>query len=63
MPPTKRKAPELTQHQVTICTGANYSGNCTYQVVSFNQCNILQAPYFKSVGTFAPDAGALCRIT
>ncbi|KAK8195064.1 hypothetical protein HDK77DRAFT_479661 [Phyllosticta capitalensis] len=48
---------------VTICTGANYSGDCYTQNYTSNACNVLPAPYFENVLTFAPGHEILCRIT
>ncbi|KAF2244312.1 hypothetical protein BU26DRAFT_522981 [Trematosphaeria pertusa] len=48
---------------VTICTGENYTGECTTLSVPFYDCYHLEAPYLNNVGSFKVDAGAYCRIT
>ncbi len=48
---------------IFICTGENYSGTCGYKVQPFNQCIVLDSPYYHNIGSFGPDRGALCRLT
>jgi hypothetical protein len=48
---------------VKVCTGENYTGECTTISAVYNQCNVLPAPYFKNVGSLKPAVGAFCRIT
>ncbi|KAF4121143.1 hypothetical protein GMORB2_2105 [Geosmithia morbida] len=44
---------------VTICTGANHTGTCDYQVYTLNgTCHQLPEPYAGNVKTFAPDDAA-----
>ncbi|KAJ4411730.1 hypothetical protein N0V82_008914 [Gnomoniopsis sp. IMI 355080] len=40
---------------VLLCTGAQSTGECTHQVVSFGTCTNLTAPYLTNTSTFAPD--------
>jgi uncharacterized protein involved in propanediol utilization len=48
---------------VQVCTGENYTGECTTISAVYNQCNVLPEPFFNNVGSLKPAAGALCRIT
>jgi hypothetical protein len=59
----KREDKPVLAGEVTICTGANGSGDCSTKEYSFNECNILPAPYYKNVLTFAPGHQILCRVT
>ncbi|KAF2473290.1 uncharacterized protein BDR25DRAFT_302244 [Lindgomyces ingoldianus] len=52
-----------TPGNVLICTGEDYTGTCETISAPFYTCQKLEAPYFKNVGSFRPDAGAYCRIT
>ncbi|OCK79283.1 hypothetical protein K432DRAFT_383206 [Lepidopterella palustris CBS 459.81] len=52
-----------TPGSIYMCTGSNWTGHCSYAVYTFNTCHILTAPFYKNIGSFGPDAGALCRIT
>ncbi|GME53119.1 allantoate permease [Neofusicoccum parvum] len=52
-----------TPGNIYICTGANWTGTCGSKVQPFDTCIKLTAPYYHNIGSFGPDAGALCRIT
>lgn len=41
-----------------MCTGANATGTCSYDVYPLNKCNQLSAPFFENTKTFAPDGEA-----
>ncbi|KOS18513.1 hypothetical protein ESCO_000136 [Escovopsis weberi] len=43
---------------ILICTGANATGACSYNVYNFTQCYQLDTPYYENVRTFAPDGEA-----
>ncbi|KAK8164953.1 hypothetical protein BKA80DRAFT_270102 [Phyllosticta citrichinensis] len=59
----KRQDVDIEAGQVTICTGANNSGDCYTKTYKSNECNILPAPYYQNVLTFAPGHQILCRVT
>ncbi|KAK7544655.1 uncharacterized protein J3D65DRAFT_610294 [Phyllosticta citribraziliensis] len=59
----KRQDVDTEAGQVTICTGANNSGDCSTKTYKSNECNILPAPYYQNVLTFAPGHQILCRVT
>ncbi|KAK7531778.1 hypothetical protein IWX49DRAFT_594045 [Phyllosticta citricarpa] len=59
----KREDEPVVAGEVTICTGANGSGDCSTKEYISNECNILPAPYYKNVLTFAPGHQILCRVT
>ncbi|KAJ4268752.1 hypothetical protein NW762_002820 [Fusarium torreyae] len=40
---------------VLICTGANQTGTCNYQVYDLDKCHQLPKPYYLNTSTFAPD--------
>lgn len=47
-----------------MCTGSGWSGTCGVVTFDLNgTCKQIPEPYFKSVGSIGPDAGALCRLT
>jgi len=46
------------QIQVLMCTGANATGTCSYDVYPLNKCNQLSAPFLENTKTFAPDGEA-----
>ncbi|KAF2791537.1 hypothetical protein K505DRAFT_248723 [Melanomma pulvis-pyrius CBS 109.77] len=48
---------------VQVCTGENYTGECTTISAAFNECQVLPGPYLNNVGSLKPAAGAFCRIT
>ncbi|KAF2144205.1 uncharacterized protein K452DRAFT_285447 [Aplosporella prunicola CBS 121167] len=56
-----------TPGSVTLCTGPDHTGDClTRTFDDWEQCHTLTgdlAPFYHNLGTFAPDAGALCRVT
>lgn len=52
-----------TPGNVLLCTGENYTGECTTISAPFNECVQLEAPFAKNLGSVKPDAGALCRLT
>ncbi|KAH9898948.1 hypothetical protein F4778DRAFT_178343 [Xylariomycetidae sp. FL2044] len=46
---------------VTICSGANATGTCHYEVYSMNECHDLPAELSGDARTFAPDnSGFFC---
>ncbi|KAI4843165.1 hypothetical protein E4T44_06892 [Aureobasidium sp. EXF-8845] len=47
---------------VYICTGANFTGHCTYFKQALDTCVILPAPLSKNVTSFGPDEGAKCLL-
>ncbi|KAK8173677.1 hypothetical protein IWX90DRAFT_484611 [Phyllosticta citrichinensis] len=59
----KRQDVDIEAGQVIICTGANNSGDCYTKTYKSNECNILPAPYYQNVLTFAPGRQILCRVT
>jgi hypothetical protein len=38
-----------------MCTGANATGTCHYEVYKLEKCHQLPPPFYKNVKTFAPD--------
>lgn len=47
-----------------MCTGSNWTNTCGVVTFSLDgTCKTLPEPFFKSVGSIGPDAGALCRLT
>ncbi|RSL83450.1 hypothetical protein CEP51_004485 [Fusarium floridanum] len=40
---------------VLMCTGANATGTCHYEVYKLKECNQLPPPFYKNIKTFAPD--------
>ncbi|KAI8677290.1 hypothetical protein NCS56_00618800 [Fusarium sp. Ph1] len=40
---------------VLMCTGANATGTCHYEVYKLEKCHQLPPPFYKNVKTFAPD--------
>ncbi|KAJ4325309.1 hypothetical protein N0V84_003530 [Fusarium piperis] len=40
---------------ILICTGANATETCHYEVYKLEKCHQLPPPYYKNVKTFAPD--------
>lgn len=41
-----------------MCTGANATGKCRYQVYAMDTCHQLEKPWYRNVKTFAPDGDA-----
>ncbi|UKZ88567.1 uncharacterized protein TrAFT101_004319 [Trichoderma asperellum] len=41
-----------------LCTGANATGTCTYNVYELKTCHQLPAPFHHNTSTFAPDGEA-----
>jgi len=40
---------------VLMCTGANATGTCHYEVYQLKTCHQLPPPFYKNIKTFAPD--------
>ncbi|KAK2608779.1 hypothetical protein QQS21_002636 [Conoideocrella luteorostrata] len=40
---------------ILLCTGANATGTCNYQVYPLNTCQQLKAPFYQNTNTFAVD--------
>ncbi|UKZ51568.1 hypothetical protein TrVGV298_005328 [Trichoderma virens] len=40
---------------VLLCTGANATGTCNYEVYKLDTCHQLKAPFHQNTSTFAPD--------
>ncbi|PHH82674.1 hypothetical protein CDD82_5214 [Ophiocordyceps australis] len=38
-----------------MCTGANKTGTCSYDVYDLDQCHNLDEPFYRNIRTFAPD--------
>lgn len=45
----------LTSLKVLMCTGANATGTCHYEVYELKTCHQLPEPFHKNTTTFAPD--------
>lgn len=48
---------------VTLCSEADYAGDCVSLSVPFNECQKVPASLVDNVGSMKVDAGAFCRIT
>ena len=48
---------------VALCTGENYTGECTSLTVPFNACQPVPPAFAGNVGSFEVADGAYCRIT
>ncbi|KAG8665609.1 hypothetical protein FPOAC1_010408 [Fusarium poae] len=40
---------------VLLCTGANSTGTCSYDVYELDKCHQLKAPFYQNTSTFSPD--------
>ncbi|KAJ9152153.1 hypothetical protein NKR23_g2907 [Pleurostoma richardsiae] len=40
---------------ILMCTGANQTGTCSYNVYPVDTCINMTAPYYQNAATFAPD--------
>ncbi|KAF4985489.1 hypothetical protein FDECE_16532 [Fusarium decemcellulare] len=40
---------------VLMCTGANATGTCHYEVYRLKECHDLPKPFLQNINTFAPD--------
>ncbi|KAM0436749.1 hypothetical protein ACHAPT_002460 [Fusarium lateritium] len=40
---------------ILMCTGANATGTCHYEVYELKKCHQLPPPYYRNIKTFAPD--------
>ncbi|CAK5282266.1 unnamed protein product [Mycena citricolor] len=45
---------------VYICTDINWGGQCGYAVQQLGACIALTAPWYNTISSFGPDAGATC---
>lgn len=41
--------------QVLLCTGANSTGTCSYEVYELDKCHQLKEPFYHNTTTFSPD--------